>query len=425
MQSDWATVRLDSLGRIVTGKTPSTSDADNFGGTLPFLTPSDFADGHRRVVTARTLSQKGLSTVKGCLVPRGVAVSCIGWQMGKAVLVDEPTVTNQQINTIVPDETIVNRAYLFYALTSIRSKIFELGATSTRTPIVNKSTFGSIEIMLPPIAWQRSIAEVLGAVDDRIDLLRQNNATLECIAQALFKSWFIDFDPVRAKAEGSEPEGMDAGTAALFPAEFEESALGLIPEGWRASKAGDVFRITMGQSPPGETYNQEGAGVPFYQGRADFGFRFPAVRVFCTAPTRHAREGDVLVSVRAPVGDVNVALESCAVGRGVAAVGLDDARSFALYSMKALRERFAQYESHGTVFGSISKKQFEALPCVIPSPEVLAAFSSTAGALDDRVRVNELQVRSLTELRDSLLPRLISGKLRLPEAQTQLEEAIA
>uniref|UniRef100_UPI0039EE73D5 restriction endonuclease subunit S n=1 Tax=Bordetella sputigena TaxID=1416810 RepID=UPI0039EE73D5 len=281
------------------------------------------------------------------------------------------------------------------------------------------------EVRVPSLHEQDRICEVLNAIDLRIDLLRQTNATLESIAQALFKSWFIDFGPVRAKAEGREPEGMDAATAALFPTEFEESALGAIPKGWRASKAGDVFRITMGQSPPGETYNQEGAGVPFYQGRADFGFRFPSVRVYCTAPTRHAREGDVLVSVRAPVGDVNVALESCAVGRGVAAVGLDNAQSFALYSMKSLRDRFAEYESHGTVFGSINKKQFEALPCVIPSPEVLAAFSCTAGALDDRVRVNELQVRSLTDLRDSLLPRLISGKLRLPEAQAQLEEAIA
>src|SRR5690606_31495493 len=263
------------------------------------------------------------------------------------------------------------------------------------------------------------------SIDERIDLLRETNASLESIAQALFKSWFIDFDPVRAKAAGREPEGMDAATAELFPAEFEESALGAIPKGWRASKAGDVFRITMVQSPPGETYNQEGAGVPFYQGRADFGFRFPSVRVYCPAPTRHAREGDVLVSVRAPVGDVNVALESCAVGRGIAAVGLDGAQPFALYSMKSLRDRFAEYESHGTVFGAINKKQFEALPCVTPSPEVLAAFSCTAGALDDRVRVNELQVRSLTDLRDSLLPGLISGKLRLPDVQSQSEEALA
>ncbi|MEW6591229.1 MAG: restriction endonuclease subunit S [Pseudomonadota bacterium] len=280
-------------------------------------------------------------------------------------------------------------------------------------------------ILLPPLDQQVAIGAVASLLDERLRLLRQTNTTLESIAQALFKSWFIDFDPVRAKVEGREPEGMDAATAALFPAEFEESALGLIPKGWRAAEVGEVFRVTMGQSPPGDTYNEEGEGIPFYQGRADFGFRFPAVRVHCTAPTRLAMASDVLVSVRAPVGDVNVALEECAVGRGVAAVGFDKAPSFALYSMKALRNRFTEYESHGTVFGAINKKQFEALPCVLPSPDVLAAFSSNVGPLDERLRLNELQIRSLTELRDTLLPRLISGKLRLPEAQEPLEESFA
>ena len=283
----------------------------------------------------------------------------------------------------------------------------------------------NFEVTVPPLVGQDRICDVLDAVDHRIDLLRQTNATLESIAQALFKSWFIDFDPVRAKAEGREPDGMDAATAALFPPEFEESALGAIPKGWTATRVGDAFHVIMGQSPPGETYNQAGDGVPFYQGRTDFGFRFPTVRVYCTSPTRLARAGDVLVSVRAPVGDVNVALEDCAVGRGVAAVELQGSPSFALYTMQALRARFTEFESEGTVFGSINKKQFESLLCVVPNPSVLEAFSRLAGALDERVRTNEIQARALTDLRDALLPRLISGKLRLPEAQEQIDEVCA
>lgn len=298
-------------------------------------------------------------------------------------------------------------------------------AVGATMPNLNSSILGALPIQVPPIERQREAVEVLFALDERIDLLRQANATLESIAQAVFKSWFVDFDPVRAKAEGREPEVIDAATAALFPSGFKESSLGLIPNGWQAAQVGDVLRITMGQSPPGDTYNQEGNGLPFYQGRADFGFRFPAVRVHCTAPTRFAQAGDVLISVRAPVGDVNVALEACAVGRGVAAVSLEAAPSFALYSMKALRERFAEFESHGTIFGSINKKQFEALPCVFPTVDVLEAFSQCVGPLDERLRINELQMRGLTEVRDALLPRLVSGKLRLPEAQAQLAEALA
>ena len=185
---------------------------------------------------------------------------------------------------------------------------------------VSWQSIAAYEFAFPPPDERRAAACVLSALDDRITLLRETNATLEAIAQALFKSWFVDFDPVRAKMEGRTPEGMDDATAALFPDALEETELGPVPKGWRYSTIGESFILTMGQSPPGDTYNEAGDGLPFYQGRTDFGFRFPSQRVFCTAPTRLAEPGDTLVSVRAPVGDVNMALEKCCVGRGVAAV---------------------------------------------------------------------------------------------------------
>ncbi len=113
-------------------------------------------------------------------------------------------------------------------------------------------------------------------------------AALEAIAKALFKSWFVDFDPVRAKAEGRQPEGMDAQTAALFPDGFEDSELGMVPRGWKVETIKGGFNLTMGQSPPGESYYEAGEGLPFYQGKTDFGFRFPTRRAFCTSPTRLA-----------------------------------------------------------------------------------------------------------------------------------------
>ena len=137
------------------------------------------------------------------------------------------------------------------------------------------------------------------------------NETLEATARAIFKSWFVDFDPVRAKAEGGDP-GLPDDVAALFPDSFEDSELGEIPMGWNPSNIGLAeFDLTMGQSPPGETYNETGNGLPFFQGRRDFGFRYPSNRVYCAAPQRLADHGDTLVSVRAPVGDVNMAMERC------------------------------------------------------------------------------------------------------------------
>ena len=284
------------------------------------------------------------------------------------------------------------------------------------------TTIRQIQIALPSLEEQRNICSMLRLLDDRITLLRETNATLEAIAQALFKSWFVDFDPVRAKMEGRTPEGMDEATAALFPDGFETSELGEVPRGWRYSTVGESFVLTMGQSPPGDTYNDSGEGLAFYQGRTDFGFRFPTQRVFCSAPTRYAEPGDTLVSVRAPVGDVNMALERCCIGRGVASVRHSSGfRGFVFYAMHGLRERFKTFDSEGTVFGSISKKDFQSLPVVVAPEDVLRAYDAVAAPIDQRIAENEVMLRTLSTLRDTLLPRLISGQLRLPEAQAALK----
>ena len=229
---------------------------------------------------------------------------------------------------------------------------------------------------------QEKISSYLKILDDRITLLRETNTTLEAIAQALFKSWFVDFDPVHANQQGRAPEGMDAQTAALFPDSFEESELGMVPKGWSYSTVGQSFILTMGQSPPGDTYNENGEGLPFYQGRTDFGFRFPSQRIFCSAPTRFAEKGDTLVSVRAPVGDVNMALERCCIGRGVASVRHPMGYSgFAFYAMRSLGKRFKTFDSEGTVFGSISKKDFQNLPVIEVSEGLLRVYDSITSSL--------------------------------------------
>lgn len=299
-------------------------------------------------------------------------------------------------------------------------------------PAVSPEDIANAEIPLPPLIEQRAIACILGALDDKIELNRQLNRTLEEMARAIFKSWFVDFDPVRAKAavRREHPKWTDEQVsraacpnlkpeiAALFPDSFEDSELGEIPKGWSASNVGQHFRLTMGQSPPGSTYNEIGNGVPFYQGRTDFGFRYPTRRVYCTSPTRFAEPGDTLVSVRAPVGDVNMAKERCAVGRGVAAIRhRGNSRSFTYYSMHQLAQHFLKFEAEGTVFGSINKADFERLPFVVPSPDVLAAFDRVVSLLDDRIETNEEQTISLANIRDTLLPKLISGELRVPDAE--------
>lgn len=288
---------------------------------------------------------------------------------------------------------------------------------------VPAQTLKKIRFRLPSYDEQRAIAHILGSLDGKIELNRRMNQTLEATARAIFKSWFLDFDPVRAKTDG-RPTGLPDDIAALFPDSFEDSEMGEIPKGWNPSNIGSEFDLTMGQSPPGKTYNETGNGLPFFQGRRDFGFRYPSNRVYCTAPQRLADYGDTLVSVRSPVWDINMAMERCCVGRGVAEVRHKSGnRSYTYYAMHTLSNRFARFEAEGTVFGAINKNQFEGLRWLSPDENLVGEFEKIAFALDEQIEKNTNETATLNTLRDTLLPKLSSGELRVPDAQKFVEEA--
>ena len=296
-------------------------------------------------------------------------------------------------------------------------------ASGTGVPSLSRDDFYREEVALPPLADQKAIAHILGALDDKIELNQKMNQTLEEIAKAIFKSWFVDFDPVRAKAEG-RPTGLPPEISDLFPDELVDSEIGEIPKGWNFGALSDVADITMGQSPPGDTYNDNGVGLPFYQGSTDFGFRFPSLRKYCSEPKRLADADDVLISVRAPVGDLNRAKDDCCIGRGLASLRAKNSlQTWVFYRCKFLSQQLETFNSEGTVFGSINGKDLKGLPTILP-PEVLCkAFDEIGKPMDDAVRNRTLEIEVLTELRDTLLPKLISGELRIPDAEKFLEEA--
>ena len=335
-----------------------------------------------------------------CLIPDGLRC-CLG----------------QRMVMLRPDPKKCDSRFLLYSIQSreVQAEIKISEGTGSTVSNLRIPLLEALPIPNPPLPIQRAIAHVLGTLDDLIELNRETNELLEEMARALFKSWFVDFDPVRAKLEGRPPAGMDAATAALFPDHFQDSELGQIPKGWEVVMVKDAFNLTMGQSPPGESYNESGDGLPFYQGCTDFGFRFPTRRKFCTAPTRLAKLGDTLVSVRAPVGDLNMADEECCIGRGVAAVRhKSGATSFTYHSMANFSPEFSVFEGEGTVFGSINKQSFESLRCVSPPSEVVFAYEEIAGKIDDLIGSNLHESRDLATLRDTLLPKLLSGEVKAP-----------
>lgn len=188
---------------------------------------------------------------------------------------------------------------------------------------------------------------------------------------------------------------------------------------------GELCEIVMGQSPPGETYNESGEGLPFYQGIRDFGFRFPSRRIYCTASTRLAQKGDVLLSVRAPVGSLNVAGEDCAIGRGVAALRIKGQHyGFLYYLMKETQEDWKKFEAEGTVFGSVTKTDVQNFSIIIPQTEVILRFNEVVFPMDETIKNNEMQSLTLASIRDTLLPKLLSGEIRVKDAERFVEGKI-
>jgi len=261
-------------------------------------------------------------------------------------------------------------------------------AKGTKMPRGDKGAIMRYEVPDLPLDIQIGIADTMAALDARIAENRAINNHLEQMAQAIFRSWFVDFEPF-----GGE-----------------------MPDDWREGTLNEIAKVTMGQSPDGKSYNEDGIGTVFYQGRAEFGSRFPTRRLFTTEPKRMAAKGDVLMSVRAPVGDLNVAFESCCLGRGLAAIQSNsDAQSFILYTMFALKQTLDMFNGEGTVFGSINKNDMANLPVLIPTNEVIRQFEELMRPMDATIEANYAESCHLQTARDSLLPRLMSGDLSISD----------
>ncbi|WP_270212633.1 restriction endonuclease subunit S [Phocaeicola coprocola] len=271
---------------------------------------------------------------------------------------------------------------------------FDTGGTRGN---INAKTYGTMPIILPSRKIQDKIVSILKSFDDKIELNRRINENLEQQAQALFKSWFVDFEPFK-------------------DGKFVDSEFGKIPEGWKVGILSDIANITMGQSPKGTSYNEIGNGIVFYQGRADFGNRFPSIRLFTTEPSRYAEPHSVLLSVRAPVGDINIAVEKCCIGRGLASIySKTGHQSFVLYTMFSLKKELDKFNSEGTVFGSINRSSIENLKIVIPPINVMDKFEHLVSKIDDMLLNLFQETTRLAQLRDILLPRFMSGELKITD----------
>lgn len=394
------------------------------GGRLDLSTPSYTDEAHFLGRIKRAAPQPGDIVITReapmgdvCLIPENLKC-CLG----------------QRQVLLRPNPRKIESRFLLYALQSpyLQHQIGWNEGTGSTVSNLRIPVLEALSVPTPSLSVQHDIAETLGALDDRIALLRETNATLEAIAQALFKSWFVDFDPVRAKMEGRAPDGMDEATAALFPDSFEETALGVVPRGWLPRTFRETIDIIGGGTPKTSNPDFWNGNIPWFSV-----VDAPAASdVFVVDTEKHITEtglkgsstkllpaGTTIISARGTVG--RLALTGCPMTMNQSCYGLrgkagDD--YFTFFSTTRLVQQLQQ-KAHGSVFDTITQETFSGVHLSYPSAKVIAAFDSAIEPLMMRIRENLIQAQTLSTLRDTLLPRLISGQLRLPEALPLEEDA--
>ena len=336
--------------------------------------------------------------------------------LGSTALIPESGkyIQSQDVAKITCNEKLLDKKFAFYLISSSLVKQ-QLSAAAQQTKIRHTSPdkIKDCVVWIPEMSEQRLIGTLLSTIDQKISLNRQVNHYLEAMVKQLYDYWFVQFD---FPDENGKPYKSFGGKMV-----WNDKLKREIPEGWSDGCFSDIANITMGQSPDGSSYNEEGNGVIFYQGSTDFGIRFPSVRMYTTAPTRFAKRGDILMSVRAPVGAVNIANADCCIGRGLSAINAKIGTiTYIYFVIHYLKVRFDNLNSAGTTFGSITKDELHGLPVVVPSDDVLKLFESASKPIFDMQMNIGQEIEGLTLQRDKLLPLLMNGQVSVTQLNNDL-----
>ena len=376
--AEWITTTLeectDILGDGLHG-TPKYTE----NGEYAFVNGNNLVDGEILIKKeTKRVDYSQYDKYKKPLTNRTILVSINGTLGNVGVYGSEKIILGKSACYFNVKES-VDKDFIYYIVSSPTFKQYlESNATGTTIKNISLKQMREYTFELPEIGEQKRISSVLRKIDEKIKNNRAINNNLEQQAQAIYQQMFID----NARSD------------------------------WAEGTLSDIADITMDQSPSGSSYNEDGTGTIFFQGRAEFGFRFPSVRLYTTEPKRMALSNDTLMSVRAPVGDLNVAHMDCCIGRGLAAIhSKSHHQSFVLYTMFSLKKQLDVFNGEGTVFGSINRNSLNDMPILIPSDDILDEFERTVAPMDLTIRNNYDENCRLQDIRDTLLPRLMSGEL--------------
>jgi len=453
MSSEWTIQRLDDLAeKVAMGPFGSSIKVETFTPNgIPIISGQHLHDISLTEDSFRFISEAHATKLKNANVYRGDVIFTHAGTIGQVSYIPENScyeryiISQRQFYLRCNQKKILPQFVVYFFKSPVGRHKLLANASQVGVPSIARPTTNirSIEMPVPPIREQEKIIEVIGSLGDRIALLRETNTKLEAIAQAIFKSWFVDFDPVRAKQQGREPEGMDVDTAALFPDSFDESALGLVPRGWHASTLGSICAENAGAIQTGPFGSQLhasdylDAGIPVVMPQDLGGRRVQIEKIARVGDAdanrlhRHRlRLNDIVFSRRGDVGRhafIGQREAGWLCGTGCLLVRPGDTWPSGIYLSLALDRTDAKEwllrHAVGATMPNLNTGILSAVPIMRPDFHVLRAFDNVVSVLDDGISNNHSKIRSLSELRDTLLPRLISGQLRLPETEALVKEA--
>ena len=450
MVNDWADFKLSEVINLIGGGTPKRSIAEYWGGDIPWLSVKDFNNEYRHVEKSdETITKLGLEKSSTKLLERGQIIISARGTVGELAQVSKTMAFNQSCYGIDAKTEYTLNDFLYYLLKHSISNIQRITHGAVFDTIT-RDTFNFIEVSLPPLTEQKAIAHILGSLDDKIELNRQMNETLEAMAQALFKSWFVDFDPVidNALAAGNaipddfmeraeQRKGIDktdnSDIQDLFSEEFEfTEEMGWIPKGWAVSNVGTEFNTVGGGTP--STKNSD-----FWE-NGDISWTTPKdlsgnqSKILLNTDRKITELGlnkissgllpidTVLMSSRAPVGYLALAKVPVAINQGYIALKCEKILTpeFAIQWADSAMDEIEQ-RAGGTTFAEISKTNFRGIPILVPSQKIIDAYSRDVKDLYNQITSRIENINTLAKLRDTLLPKLMSGELRIPDAEVLVE----
>ena len=388
----------------------------NYDG-LAFISDEQ-ADGLRGVVLQPddlllNITGDGITFGRACMAPKDVLPACV----------------NQHVSIIRLDPQRADAGYVLAFLThpEVKSYIESFNAGGSRRA-VTKGHIESFRLPLPPLPEQHAIAHILGTLDDKIELNRRMNKTLKAMAQALFKSWFVDFDAVRAKAEGRDP-GLPQPLADLFPEHLESSPLGYIPKGWEICSLANKIELLSGGTPKTSDPAYWDGDIPWYSvkdapSEADVWVIQTEKHVtklgIDNSATQILPQGTTIISARGTVGKLALIGTPMAMNQSCYGVrGIKEHGDYFTYFVLRQATADLQQRTHGTVFDSITRQTFETLDCIFPPGNLTQVFDNIVAPLLSQIRANLHQSRTLATLRDTLLPQLLSGSLQINNQMDQ------